>query len=672
VLVLAVSAVLAVPVSKQPNGAIAPPSQPVVESESSEESVRSLVESFKERSSGFGAVMATIDSIQARIGGVLTTFRSDLSTARTSCTNDLANFDSQIANERKALGVLDTQVKSTDAQVKELETTIATVTSLITRLVADEAKVNADLSAKKTALAAKRDECTRINSGYTTTKSVVSKIREIVRGSTLIADPACKVLLEKLNQHVSESSMPASVQSMVLALMETSNTKGPAEDNAAILKTIDDLAVLADQEATVFAARCKATVDSLTGEVNTLSGSLTTAGVRIKDANTQKSGFDSQRLTVASTLDTLRKESTARTNNVNSLNANRATKQAACAKQITDLTGLVDTKVKENSTIANLKYRLRCHWAEIDPSVKSNLENATIRYDWREGAWGKCSLTCGAGVMTRTVDCVNYNLQTAADDLCTRFAGKAKPITSQACGSPCPINCQWTSEIIESTACLAPAGQTCGAGTLRQRRRSLPAQHGGLPCNMNEEWITASCAVPCSVNSLVLRSDGSTSLSFLGTNSIELRSRGSEASASAPASVFGLPTSRSFANTRIEFTIEFVSWVNDGVGRHGGIYLGNQPNERGGNFVADWIDRSSDRGYRLYGGSRDTWVSGYRGANIASRWVIEISGTGAATFSLGDVTYRNQISLVDNAFIGFWAWGNNAIRVRDFKVTRTA
>jgi len=186
---------------------------------------------------------------------------------------------------------------------------------------------------------------------------------------------------------------------------------------------------------------------------------------------------------------------TARQGNLKSLQKTAADKQAACTRDVSLLQSQIDTKTKENSTIANLKYRLKCHWAEIDPSVKSNLENATIRYDWKTGDWSACSTTCGNGAQTRTLSCQTYNLAAASNDLCTRFSGVA-PATSQSCNlKACPVDCQVSAPTYGN--CI-PSSGVCGAGTQSiTRTRAIQAQFGGKDCLADDLTGSQACTVPC-------------------------------------------------------------------------------------------------------------------------------------------------------------------------------
>jgi len=64
-------------------------------------------------------------------------------------------------------------------------------------------------------------------------------------------------------------------------------------------------------------------------------------------------------------------------------------------------------------------------------------------YDWVTGSYGACSVTCGGGLSTRTVECRNVqtNAQAPAESLCEN----AKPSTTEACGlDDCEIDCDAT------------------------------------------------------------------------------------------------------------------------------------------------------------------------------------------------------------------------------------
>ncbi|KJE93914.1 thrombospondin [Capsaspora owczarzaki ATCC 30864] len=76
---------------------------------------------------------------------------------------------------------------------------------------------------------------------------------------------------------------------------------------------------------------------------------------------------------------------------------------------------------------------------------------ATI-YTWNTGSWSACSPSCGAGTQTRTVTCVNGASTTVSDSLCTG----TKPATSQSCNNGACGSYAWQQSGFG--ACSVPCG----------------------------------------------------------------------------------------------------------------------------------------------------------------------------------------------------------------------
>ncbi|KJE93909.1 thrombospondin [Capsaspora owczarzaki ATCC 30864] len=73
-------------------------------------------------------------------------------------------------------------------------------------------------------------------------------------------------------------------------------------------------------------------------------------------------------------------------------------------------------------------------------------------YTWSSGSWSACSPSCGAGTQTRTVTCVNSASTTVSDSLCTG----TKPATSQSCNNGACGSYAWQQSGFG--ACSVPCG----------------------------------------------------------------------------------------------------------------------------------------------------------------------------------------------------------------------
>lgn len=84
------------------------------------------------------------------------------------------------------------------------------------------------------------------------------------------------------------------------------------------------------------------------------------------------------------------------------------------------------------------KYALNIH------TKVTGVWKASFSYSWAIGAWGACSVSCGGGAQTRTVQCTRNDGVTFNDDVCLAAVG-AKPLTSQACNTHSCIVCRGDS-----------------------------------------------------------------------------------------------------------------------------------------------------------------------------------------------------------------------------------
>lgn len=94
--------------------------------------------------------------------------------------------------------------------------------------------------------------------------------------------------------------------------------------------------------------------------------------------------------------------------------------------------------------------------------ISPNIVNCT--YSWTTSAYGSCSLTCGGGTQSRTVQCKRHDGTVVAESYC----GGIKPAVSQSCNTQAcviPVN-GWWSAWSGFSACSA----SCGGGTQSQSR----------------------------------------------------------------------------------------------------------------------------------------------------------------------------------------------------------
>ena len=126
----------------------------------------------------------------------------------------------------------------------------------------------------------------------------------------------------------------------------------------------------------------------------------------------------------------------------------------------------------------------------------------------------------------------------------------------------------------------------------------------------------------------------------------------------------------------LSLKVTFPSIPGDQVGRHGGImFFAGDPTNRysTSGYTLDWIDRTSDHGFRLIrwsGGNATTLVNGTPGiAQPPELWQVSVSGDrivvrgdGAAVIDLEDATYRE-------GYFGIWTYSNTEMLVDDVEIS---
>ncbi|RXN17868.1 A disintegrin and metallo ase with thrombospondin motifs 20 [Labeo rohita] len=111
--------------------------------------------------------------------------------------------------------------------------------------------------------------------------------------------------------------------------------------------------------------------------------------------------------------------------------------------------------------------------ASIKPQTHEPCHSATCQYVWITTAWSQCSVSCGSGLERRAVHCsaVTSDLQTyshAAPSDCT----ERPPADSRPCRlSECPSAGRW------SAGPWSECSQTCGAGVMHRTVECLNAQN---------------------------------------------------------------------------------------------------------------------------------------------------------------------------------------------------
>lgn len=112
-------------------------------------------------------------------------------------------------------------------------------------------------------------------------------------------------------------------------------------------------------------------------------------------------------------------------------------------------TRTVECKREDNVVVPDSN----CAAAKPSPTQSCNTNACTTTYTWNPGSWSDCSLLCGGGTRTRSVLCQLSNGTTVADSSCS---AATKPVTSQACNvDACagPITYSWQTGAVGSCDC---------------------------------------------------------------------------------------------------------------------------------------------------------------------------------------------------------------------------
>jgi len=88
-------------------------------------------------------------------------------------------------------------------------------------------------------------------------------------------------------------------------------------------------------------------------------------------------------------------------------------------------------------------------------NIKLPIARPSITYRWNIPAWGQCSTSCGGGMQTRAVKCRASNGLLGADHLC----GGSKPVTSRSCNTQACVTYTWNTTNWSSCSVSCGTGQ---------------------------------------------------------------------------------------------------------------------------------------------------------------------------------------------------------------------
>ncbi|KAI2648669.1 A disintegrin and metalloproteinase with thrombospondin motifs 9 [Labeo rohita] len=128
--------------------------------------------------------------------------------------------------------------------------------------------------------------------------------------------------------------------------------------------------------------------------------------------------------------------------------------------------------------------------ASIKPQTHEPCHSATCQYVWITTAWSQCSVSCGSGLERRAVHCsaVTSDLQTyshAAPSDCT----ERPPADSRPCRlSECPSAGRW------SAGPWSECSQTCGAGVMHRTMKGGVREDGEHFIKVRSKILQIYCA----------------------------------------------------------------------------------------------------------------------------------------------------------------------------------
>ncbi|HNR98302.1 MAG TPA: lamin tail domain-containing protein [Planctomycetota bacterium] len=155
----------------------------------------------------------------------------------------------------------------------------------------------------------------------------------------------------------------------------------------------------------------------------------------------------------------------------------------------------------------------------------------------------------------------------------------------------------------------------------------------------------------------------------------ELRLQGGGAESWAWAGIGGAPFS--FSDIRaVNLRVNFAGVPGDEVGRHGGVMVcASEPGTRysASGYIIDWIDRTGDRGYRIYrgdAGNHSFFVPGSGHAQPGTIWRIEFDSTTFRFLVDGVEIGRYTDGAYRTGYVGAWCYSSvgQDLRIDDVQV----
>ncbi len=186
-----------------------------------------------------------------------------------------------------------------------------------------------------------------------------------------------------------------------------------------------------------------------------------------------------------------------------------------------------------------------------------------------------------------------------------------------------------------------------GAGTYTENFQ----EPDGAP----QDWMIAGGSVSIASGQLRLQAGGSETWTWAGKSG----------------------ASESFGAIRaVSAKVHWQTIPGDNIGRHGGIMVcASEPGTRytANGYVIDWIDRESDRGYRIYkavGGEHEMFVPGSGHTSPAAVWRVEFDATSFKFIADGVEIGRWTDSDFRAGCVGAWCYSNAGedLRIDDVQV----